>query len=810
MATTPSKTKVGVWSLGDNDHDEKPPPKNTESLFPPGGSPESVIGADGRSLVPDADFKPGGYSGTASINDPDVQFRTAKTVATTQAWLIDTSDGREKGDVAFIEVQTPFVDVTPIQYKATPQKDALRLGVVGYPGDRGNQGEGGARMYEMYYDVEHQYDLGSTWHNMLQYDVDTYGGNSGSPVFYKRPTSAKDAVAIGVHVYGASPNNYASVIGPEGNVFEEYIEAISAYNTAGPVEGIVKTPLPSDPNITLVEVPSSTGSGPDPSPDPPSGPSKPGDGSGTETGGANDGPGTFGGQFTGVEKLDESFWSDLTRGIQGAIPFASQVLQAGLPIALGPLGIPAGALAGVALNAAGQLMAHATGTESILAETYTYQGVAECSILREASIAGLTYLGNEKCLEEGIFDTMADIMKNIAPTVKAVAPKLLDAVAEPLLRLAIHKLNEGTEAGSDPPPIRDTREDEANTKGFGPPLAENQKHFVAALSKALEEADASRFSGYLTTESTAGTVVNKGLSNVAPFVGSAAHRGLQRAVSGTEDYMTDKFAFDGLAERSAVGECALRALVSMDATQQSRVLTEGFFDAMVDVIARYGPAIIKTAPAVIGALQPIVTGLEAGKTLLPLPTGSTELQAGDASIPWPKFTEDGIEQVRRGQGGSDMVSRIAELATGSAQIYIDGTDGYLQQLSDQTIIYLGSVYYQSLPAGMLPPTLDPWTNIFGPIPQRPEDAQIVFPVPWQDCHRWLYQCIISPNGQGRVWPSGVRLQDPAGHVVEVPTQNYLYILTTMMNNFTLNALMRDPSQSFGFTPPYTFWPAGAA
>lgn len=68
-------------------------------------------------------------------------------------------------------------------------------------------------MYEMF--LPTGFDL-ATSNKLLQYKIDTFGGNSGSPVLVK-----DDMKAIGVHVLGGDVNS-ASVIGPFGNVFQHY------------------------------------------------------------------------------------------------------------------------------------------------------------------------------------------------------------------------------------------------------------------------------------------------------------------------------------------------------------------------------------------------------------------------------------------------------------------------------------------------------------------------------------------------------------------------------------------------------------
>lgn len=89
---------------------------------------------------------------------------------------------------------------------------------MGYPGDLRSPEDSayGEHMYEMYLPTE--FDL-ATSKKLLQYEIDTFGGNSGSPVIVK-----DDMRVIGVHVLGGNINS-ASVIGPLGNVFETYKRA---------------------------------------------------------------------------------------------------------------------------------------------------------------------------------------------------------------------------------------------------------------------------------------------------------------------------------------------------------------------------------------------------------------------------------------------------------------------------------------------------------------------------------------------------------------------------------------------------------
>ncbi|KAI4230203.1 MAG: hypothetical protein LQ349_006282 [Xanthoria aureola] len=161
-----------------------------------------------------------GYHGKTNANDPNVQFRKGKRVTTTPDWL--KSGKYRSADLALIKVEPPFENVTPINYTDTPANGLAKLGVVGYPGDLRDSktGEAGAHMYESYEPTS--WSLAKNEYGMLEYQVDTYGGNSGSPVFREGETTS-----IGVHTYGGLINS-ATVLGEYGNLLDPYIKAINS------------------------------------------------------------------------------------------------------------------------------------------------------------------------------------------------------------------------------------------------------------------------------------------------------------------------------------------------------------------------------------------------------------------------------------------------------------------------------------------------------------------------------------------------------------------------------------------------------
>ncbi|KAJ9131063.1 hypothetical protein NKR23_g11900 [Pleurostoma richardsiae] len=133
-----------------------------------------------------------GYYGPKSEYDPKVDRRHGRCVILPYAWI---AKEYENYDVALIALEKPFTISTSVKYTNTPETETKRyLGVVGYPTDLDN----GDSMYEGF--VETTYDL-SKYGMMLAYQVDTMGGNSGSPVL-RMNDDGLTMTAIGVHCYG--------------------------------------------------------------------------------------------------------------------------------------------------------------------------------------------------------------------------------------------------------------------------------------------------------------------------------------------------------------------------------------------------------------------------------------------------------------------------------------------------------------------------------------------------------------------------------------------------------------------------------
>ncbi|CEL06614.1 hypothetical protein ASPCAL09786 [Aspergillus calidoustus] len=159
-----------------------------------------------------------GYSGRGNVDNPEVEFRTGQSVATTNEW---NEAERVEADLAFIKLDEPFYNVEPIEYKNTPASARKVIGVVGYPGDIRQDGEPGGRLQQDF--QETRWNIHQSGTQTLEYTIDPNGGNSGSPVF-----DEEDMCCIGVHTRGGSKNT-ATAIGPEGYNFDDYIEALDQH-----------------------------------------------------------------------------------------------------------------------------------------------------------------------------------------------------------------------------------------------------------------------------------------------------------------------------------------------------------------------------------------------------------------------------------------------------------------------------------------------------------------------------------------------------------------------------------------------------
>ena len=555
-----------------------------------------------------------GYSGKGSVQSKDVQFRTVKRIVTTEGWV--KTKGQKSFDVSFMQVDRPFTDVNPTRYEQTPATGDLVIGVVGYPGDLKDPttGEGGAHMYEMF--LRTQYNLAEQADTMLEYQIDTFGGkptqmvcdcitektnlgNSGSPVLRQ-----SDLVSIGAHVYGGSLNS-ASVIGRYGNPYNDYLQAFGmrlgdASLHLVPVDA---SDIPSTASRKLETTQSRRMVMPQP-----------------QESSVHKVPyrlGTVGNPFNGRALNSNKANDGSEEGFMDILKTVGSVL----PV----FGGPVGALAGFALNAASALAESSAGGAESAADGQTlHEGSMERSILAEATLQALQQGGLSYELEEGIFSDMKDAVMKALPFIRKTAPRVMGAMMEPALKIALdslHSHNQKASAGAESfdasagpvftVPVYSAIIDTPTNR-----RAEAFLNYVeTSLKQNLQESgfDNDAEEGFLD-------IVKAGVRIGGPLVtkhGLPLLANLLGQVGGAESFSnadTSQTAGQGatadqLATRALVADAALEAVMRLPPQQLQE---EGLFDFMAGIIQGIAPIAIKAAPAVANLINPAVGQIVSG------------------------------------------------------------------------------------------------------------------------------------------------------------------------------------------------------
>ncbi|OQU98653.1 hypothetical protein CLAIMM_04405 [Cladophialophora immunda] len=488
-----------------------------------------------------------------------VAFRYGKAVATTNGWI--NQEGSEPSDVSFIKLNSPFTssDVGNFyNFAATPlEGKGAMLGVVGYPGDIMNvKGERGATMFEMFKPTD--YNLADSDQHMLQYQIDTYGGNSGSPVFGQRDTFD----VIGVHVLGGYSHNSGSVIdGNYGNRCHAYYNIASSLTDADHVP--TDSTQPDKKRPWLWKCPTVT----------------------TES---DEDP--VGNQLDVTIKKSQEVVADIS----------STVVDWDTPLTFGSKAGPQIAiLASAAIAAAGRLAADSVNGSNVelLAQTRPYDGVLGRAILAESALQYFFDLSaDDQKVHRGAMGPQVVALK---PFVAKVAPRILKGTLEPSMRLLLSNL-----AGSiSTSPKRNTTRPAAAEKdtGFGRKLSDDEEKFLNGL---VNEVNDNAIESFFSTLTTIGDVIGSAFKKAGPILKDVAKIGLPLLL-GTESGELPPTPLDPLAHRAILAEACLQTFVGIqdDATKKR------IYPKIIDKLKVLGPVLMRASPFMAKYIAPVVADI---------------------------------------------------------------------------------------------------------------------------------------------------------------------------------------------------------
>jgi hypothetical protein len=434
-------------------------------------------------------------------------------------------------------------------------------------------------------------------------------------------------ISIGAHVYGGSLNS-ASVIGRFGNPYSDYLAAFKLpLPNSGlqliPVTGnaAINAPVPSGfegslpksmilpSNATAPQTVARRVQNPNPA--------------AYHRANKESINGVFSKHTDSLVKashdsVDEGFFDVLKTVARVGAPILGSAFKTGLPLVLGPAGAPIGALAGIALGQAGKLCESAEAESASADGQIIHEGVVERAVLAEAVLTALQSTELSPEAEESIFSDMKDTVMKALPTVKKVAPKVIGAMMEPALRIALdslHKYNAQPGAESFEDEVEQFHPKTLYTHAIDQPADARTEAFLHHL-KASMRVHGQESSMDEDSQESFGDFLSAGLRLAGKGLTTAAKFGLPilaRSLGGAESVEAESgsesshlISADVLAQRALVADAALQAVMKLP---PQHLEEEGFFGFLGDVIKKVAPVVVKAAPHVLNAAGSIVSGI---------------------------------------------------------------------------------------------------------------------------------------------------------------------------------------------------------
>ena len=534
-----------------------------------------------------------GYCGKDNIDDANVQFCAGKRVITTAAWL--KNGNSRDSDLSIIQVDPPFEDVTPIDFESTPATGNTTLGVVGYPGDLKDDEshEPGAQMYEAY--MPTQWSLADNEWKMLEYQIDTFGGNSGSPVFRQ-----SDMVSIGAHTYGGAINS-ATVLGDYGINLTPYIAAFDSESTES-------TPLDNGTESLSFRTIST-------------GRTNNNDGSrinnGTESGRIDSSSKEYanskaeprlntrkGTAYSTTRKpapargatkqdtmkkttrngdyLDQAaFIKIFNTAVSLGAPVSAYSSGPTSTMAFGDLASTLGPMAYIALQSAGAFGPKPeNGSDNAMPD-----GLMQRAILAESALGALCNLSPDVLSKYNVMKTMKTVINDLAPAVQTAWPLVGGPVGNCAIKIltdALSKTNssddgqQANENDADNQYVGDNQDDEGDEDESWLAADPGLKSLIKGIATA-HDAQGNSTEGFFSWLGKAVKAIGQGAGGVLSIAGATVSK-------ISEDFMpndpTDSFpSLAGLQYRALVAEAALRAMSTIPSAELQQ---QGSFDHMAE------------------------------------------------------------------------------------------------------------------------------------------------------------------------------------------------------------------------------------
>ncbi|KAJ7268360.1 hypothetical protein C8J57DRAFT_1612333 [Mycena rebaudengoi] len=565
-----------------------------------------------------------GYNGVESVPKKGavvegiaaVQPRYGSKVVTTESW-IKKSDARPH-DVAFIKVHKEFTGkLNVFKFTNTISPTTVRLGVVGYPGDKDLNGEKGAQMYELFDTTA--IDLDKHPRHMISYKVSTYGGQSGAPILSK-PANG-DMIAIGTHCYGAGngerTNSGNSIGGEWGNDYNSFISLF----------GSQESTFPTKPNDIVYVTPGIPPKPPVPGPRPPipaPHPSLPSD-------------------------VEESFLDAL----KSVARIGATAVQVGGSL-FGPIGMIVG-------TAAGGLLGAIAGQESTIdalgkrGADPIAPGVAEHAVLAEASLQAVISLFNNSDRDDPVVNKVLAHMSHnftrFAPNVDALATRLAPQLTECALDIVSQRLDRAMteprqESVLDPLP---------RMALTGLPTVESGFDLGAqgAFAEGLLSPTSPLPGGEEGAFDFLGPLIGKALSAAKPLVSRAAKAVVTDLLPKVIAHVVGSNAESTLSpvsprnaeaarlifKRALVADTAVSAFASLSSSElaslkiklpaqmNSQPQQEGVFDFIKTTMQKIGPFALNAAKGAIKHFVPVLIDVAASNLKTRLGNGDTSSNA---------------------------------------------------------------------------------------------------------------------------------------------------------------------------------------